>query len=68
MAGSKGTCCIAGGGPAGMMLGYLLARVTVVSQKSTAKRLRRLFELAFMPWREFVGQTFRGLTGISSPH
>src|SRR6202050_4306844 len=29
MAGSKGTCCIAGGGPAGMMLGYLLARAGI---------------------------------------
>jgi 2-polyprenyl-6-methoxyphenol hydroxylase-like FAD-dependent oxidoreductase len=27
--GSRGTCCIAGGGPAGMMLGYLLARAGV---------------------------------------
>ena len=26
---SKGTCCIAGGGPAGMMLGYLLARAGI---------------------------------------
>jgi len=26
MSTSRGTCCIAGGGPAGMMLGYLLAR------------------------------------------
>src|ERR1700739_1063886 len=26
---SPGTCCIAGGGPAGMMLGYLLARAGV---------------------------------------
>jgi len=34
--GSRGTCCIAGGGPAGMMLGYLLARegidVTVIEK------------------------------------
>jgi 2-polyprenyl-6-methoxyphenol hydroxylase-like FAD-dependent oxidoreductase len=29
MAFSQGTCCIAGGGPAGMMLGYLLARAGV---------------------------------------
>jgi len=29
MADSKGTCCIAGGGPAGMMLGYLLARAGI---------------------------------------
>ncbi len=29
MAASKGTCCIAGGGPAGMMLGYLLARAGI---------------------------------------
>jgi 2-polyprenyl-6-methoxyphenol hydroxylase-like FAD-dependent oxidoreductase len=27
--GSRGTCCIAGGGPAGMMLGYLLARAGI---------------------------------------
>ena len=26
---SQGTCCIAGGGPAGMMLGYLLARAGI---------------------------------------
>ncbi len=26
---SPGTCCIAGGGPAGMMLGYLLARAGI---------------------------------------
>jgi 2-polyprenyl-6-methoxyphenol hydroxylase-like FAD-dependent oxidoreductase len=26
---SRGTCCIAGGGPAGMMLGYLLARAGI---------------------------------------
>jgi len=29
MAGAKGTCCIVGGGPAGMMLGYLLARAGI---------------------------------------
>ena len=29
MSTSKGTCCIAGGGPAGMMLGYLLARAGI---------------------------------------
>jgi 2-polyprenyl-6-methoxyphenol hydroxylase-like FAD-dependent oxidoreductase len=29
MATSQGTCCIAGGGPAGMMLGYLLARAGI---------------------------------------
>src|SRR6516164_2279645 len=29
MATSRGTCCIAGGGPAGMMLGYLLARAGI---------------------------------------
>ncbi|HEV3331300.1 MAG TPA: FAD-dependent oxidoreductase [Bryobacteraceae bacterium] len=29
LSGSSGTCCIAGGGPAGMMLGYLLARAGV---------------------------------------
>src|ERR1700685_290705 len=29
MAASKGTCCIAGGGPAGMMLGYMLARAGI---------------------------------------
>ena len=29
MADSKGTCCIVGGGPAGMMLGYLLARAGI---------------------------------------
>jgi 2-polyprenyl-6-methoxyphenol hydroxylase-like FAD-dependent oxidoreductase len=29
MSASRGTCCIAGGGPAGMMLGYLLARAGV---------------------------------------
>ncbi len=29
MAASQGTCCIAGGGPAGMMLGYLLARAGI---------------------------------------
>ncbi len=35
---SPGTCCIAGGGPAGMMLGYLLARAgieVVVLEKHT---------------------------------
>ena len=26
---SSGTCCIVGGGPAGMMLGYLLARAGI---------------------------------------
>ena len=26
---ARGTCCIAGGGPAGMMLGYLLARAGI---------------------------------------
>ena len=26
---SPGTCCIAGGGPAGMLLGYLLARAGI---------------------------------------
>ena len=29
MAAIKTTCCIAGGGPAGMMLGFLLARAGV---------------------------------------
>ena len=29
MSTSRGTCCIAGGGPAGMMLGYLLARAGI---------------------------------------
>ena len=29
MSASRGTCCIAGGGPAGMMLGYLLARAGI---------------------------------------
>src|SRR5215471_12294602 len=29
MSTSGGTCCIAGGGPAGMMLGYLLARAGI---------------------------------------
>src|SRR5215470_1650245 len=29
MSASHGTCCIAGGGPAGMMLGYLLARAGI---------------------------------------
>ena len=29
MSASRGTCCIVGGGPAGMMLGYLLARAGV---------------------------------------
>src|ERR1700750_758346 len=35
-AADKGQCCIAGGGPAGMMLGYLMARAgvkTVVLEK-----------------------------------
>src|SRR5215471_4193240 len=29
MSTSRGTCCITGGGPAGMMLGYLLARAGI---------------------------------------
>ena len=29
MSASRGTCCIVGGGPAGMMLGYLLARAGI---------------------------------------
>jgi hypothetical protein len=33
-------CCIAGGGPAGMMLGLLLARTLDVLVRSTAIRLR----------------------------
>ncbi|MFY9599940.1 MAG: FAD-dependent monooxygenase, partial [Pseudolabrys sp.] len=38
----KTTCCIAGGGPAGMMLGFLLARagVSVVVLEKLADFLR----------------------------
>jgi 2-polyprenyl-6-methoxyphenol hydroxylase-like FAD-dependent oxidoreductase len=48
MSTSRGTCCIAGGGPAGMMLGYLLARagIEVLVLEKHADFLRDLWASA----------------------
>src|SRR5579859_6384544 len=52
MSTSRGTCCIAGGGPAGMMLGYLLARagIEVLVLEKHADFLRDFRGDTIHPW------------------